>query len=95
MTQTIACDERGRILLAKDVREKYGNKFVIVKAPGELVLLPIPKNPLKALREEGKKIPKGVSVSEMKKKARDLALKEIIEETKELEKSVKKSRRKK
>ncbi|MBI2232399.1 MAG: hypothetical protein HYU56_00615 [Candidatus Aenigmarchaeota archaeon] len=95
MTQTIACDERGRILLAKDVREKYGNEFVIVKAPGELVLLPIPKNPLKALREEGKKIPQGVSVSEMKKKARDLALKEILEEAKELENPVKKSRRKK
>lgn len=52
------------------------------------------KDPLKALREEGKKISKGVSVSEMKKKARDLALKEILEEAKTLTKHSKKTSKK-
>ena len=75
-------DDKGRILLAKEIRKKYGDEFALVEAPHELVLLPIPKDPLKALRAEGKKLPKGMNVHELKKKARQLALKEILDEAK-------------
>ena len=75
-------DDRGRLLLAKEIRERYGDEFAVVEAPHELVLLPIPKDPLKALRAEGKKLPKGMSVHKLRKKARQLALKEILDEAK-------------
>lgn len=77
---TISCDDKGRILLSKDLREQYGKEFVVVRAVDEIVLLPVPKDPLKILREEGRKLPK-VSVSELKKKARELAVNEILHES--------------
>ena len=53
MKQTI-CDTKGRIYLQESVRAKYGDKFVLLEAPGELVLLPVPKDPVKDLEELGK-----------------------------------------
>ena len=81
--ETIECDDRGRILLTKDVRELYGKEFVLVKAPREVVLIPVPKDPLKTLREEGRKLPKSMSVADLKKLGRQLAVKEAMDEMKE------------
>ena len=36
-------DDRGRLLIAKETRDKYGDEFVVVEAPGEVILLPVPK----------------------------------------------------
>lgn len=72
-------DDRGRLLLSKEVREKYGDEFVVVESIGEIVLFPIPKDPLKALEEEGKKLPKNLSVTDLKKQAKELVLKEVLE----------------
>jgi hypothetical protein len=52
-------DNKHRISLGKDVIEEYGEKFVIVRLPNEILLKPVPKDPLKALQNEGKKL-KGV-----------------------------------
>lgn len=76
----VKLDERGRLLLAKEIREKYGDKFFIVEALNEIVLIPIPKDPLKTLREEGKKLPKNLSIPEIKRLTREQAVKETIEE---------------
>jgi len=48
------CDRKGRVYLRESVRAKYGDKFVLLEAPGELVLLPVPKDPVKDLEELGK-----------------------------------------
>lgn len=72
-------DGRGRLLLEKDVRQKYGDEFVVIQMPGEIVLIPIPKDPLKALREEGKKLPKDMSIADLKKEMHEFALKEALE----------------
>ncbi len=74
-------DDRGRLLLSKETRRKYGNEFAVVQAPGEIVLIPVSKNPLKALRIEGKKLPKDMSIAEIKKRAREHAMKETLQET--------------
>lgn len=94
MKSGVVCDDRGRILLPKDLREEYGEKFIIAKAPGEVVLIPVPKDPLKDLRELGKKLPKDMSVADLKKLARELALKEVLEEEKEREQLRKKLQKK-
>ena len=49
------CDTKGRIVLPKAVRETYGTKFVVVPAAGEIVLMPIPENPLAKLAALGRK----------------------------------------
>jgi len=85
-------DDRGRLLLPKESRDRYGDEFMVVEALGEIVLIPVPKDPLKALREEGKKLPKDMSVKDLKKLAHELALKELMDEVKEHEKLRKEKR---
>lgn len=77
--QTVKCDDRGRLLLIKEIREHYGDEFYVVKAPKEVVLIPVTKDPIKALEEEGKKIPKGVTTGQMKKRIERAAKKEAKE----------------
>ncbi len=51
----VACDAKGRIVLPKSVRESYGSRFVVVPALHEIVLMPVPENPVKTLGELGRK----------------------------------------
>jgi len=67
------CDDRGRIYLEKEIREEYGKTFILIRAPDELILLPIPKHPLKHFQELGKKLPK-LSLQSLKKEIRKQAL---------------------
>ena len=66
-------DRWGRVYLPKEVREKYkANEFYIVDLPYGIVLVPRVEDPLRALEEEGKKLP-GLSIAELKKAIREEA----------------------
>ena len=43
-------DQRGRIHLGAKTAEEYGRKFAIIRGKKEIVLMPIPKDPLAHLR---------------------------------------------
>ena len=43
-------DERGRITLGSKMVDKHGNKFAVISHGKEIVLIPIPKDPLTELR---------------------------------------------
>ena len=76
--KTILADERGRITLGTGLLDKYGNKFAVVDAEKEIVLVPVAKDPLLELRSIGKKA--GIdkyTLAELKKMAREQAKKEI------------------
>lgn len=60
-------DEKARICLTRDIIDQYGQEFIIVPAKGEIILIPVSKDPLKALQEEGKKIPKNLSAADLKR----------------------------
>lgn len=55
MLKTSECDEKGRLVLPREIRDEFGKRYVVVKALDEVVLIPVPKDPLKTLRELGKK----------------------------------------
>lgn len=57
MSLITQCDNRGRIYLGKKVREKYGERFILLEDKGKLILVPVSKEPLKDLRELGKQLP--------------------------------------
>lgn len=82
----LECDEKGRVVIPKEMRNELGVKFYAFKSLDEIILRPVPKNPLKELQILGKKLPKDMSVLELKKKAQELAMKEILDEVKEREK---------
>jgi AbrB family looped-hinge helix DNA binding protein len=50
----------GRIYLPKEIREKFGDKFELLDRGDRLVLVPLPDEPLEALREEARDTDKTV-----------------------------------
>ena len=74
----VECDEKGREVLPKEIRSRYGGKFYVVSAPGEVVLIPVPKDPIRVLRKEGKKIPRQLTIKQLKSIAREAAKKEVM-----------------
>ncbi|TKX78244.1 AbrB/MazE/SpoVT family DNA-binding domain-containing protein [Halorubrum sp. SD626R] len=45
-----SADERGRIYLPKDVRERFGDRYRIVELPSHVALFPVDEDPLEGLR---------------------------------------------
>jgi len=43
-------DDRGRIYLPKDVRERFGDQYRIVELPSHVALFPVDEDPLDGLR---------------------------------------------
>ncbi len=71
-------DERGRITIGTKRVSKYGKRFFVVDLPDEIVLVPRPEDPIKAMQEWGKKINIGrVSAEKINKMAEEEAYKEI------------------
>ncbi|MBI4174731.1 MAG: AbrB family transcriptional regulator [Candidatus Aenigmarchaeota archaeon] len=59
-------DEKRRIVLPKDIVEKYGGEYVIINVGRDIILKPLPKDPVAALMEEGKKL-KGVGWKQIRR----------------------------
>ena len=68
-------DERHRITLPGNIIEKYGERFVVIEIKANILLKPLPKDPIKALQKEGEKL-KGLSIKQIRKIAYEEALKE-------------------
>jgi len=64
--QVYQLDSKRRIAFPKDIADKYGTNFAIVRLRDEVLLKPVPKDPVKALQEEGKKL-KGITSSQLRK----------------------------
>ncbi|MBI4168229.1 MAG: AbrB/MazE/SpoVT family DNA-binding domain-containing protein [Candidatus Aenigmarchaeota archaeon] len=76
MQEVAVCDDRGRVSLGSEVIEKFGRRFHVVVMPNEVVLVPVSKDPLKDLAEMGKKLPKGLTITDLKRVGRERAIKE-------------------
>ena len=48
---TTEADDRGRIYLSKDLRDRHGERFRVVDLPSRIVLVPVDDDPLHAVRE--------------------------------------------
>jgi len=53
--QIYTLDSKRRVTFPKDIVEKYGTEFVIVRLRDEVLLKPMPKDAVKALQKEGRK----------------------------------------
>lgn len=49
-------DAKRRIVLPQDIVDDYGEEFVIIRVGDEIILKPLPKDPLAVLMKEGKKL---------------------------------------
>jgi len=82
---SVETDDRGRIYLTKEVREKHGERFRILDLPNRIVLIPIADNPLEAAREAVGDTFEGKTPEELREKARETAKADIEREIQELE----------
>lgn len=67
-------DDRGRLTLPKEVRERYGDRYHVVQLPDGIKLVPIADDPLDALRDEFSDVDR--SADELRKDGREAALDE-------------------
>lgn len=67
-------DDRGRLTLPKEMRERYGERYRIVELHDGIKLVPVSDDPLDALREEFADVEK--TTAELREDARVAALDE-------------------
>jgi len=76
-------DERGRIYLPKDVRDRFGDRYRIVELPSHVALFPVDEDPLDGLREAVGDAFEGESAEELKEQARESITEEVEAEADE------------
>ncbi|TKX66141.1 hypothetical protein [Halorubrum californiense] len=73
-------DERGRIYLPKDVREKFGNQYRIVELPSHVALFPVDEDPIAGLRAAVGDAFRETKAADLKADAREAISREVREE---------------
>lgn len=74
-------DERGRLYLPKDVRDRFGEKYRIVELPSHVALFPVDDDPLEGLREAVGDAFEGTDSDDLKEEARRTISEEVETET--------------
>ncbi|MFC6974315.1 AbrB/MazE/SpoVT family DNA-binding domain-containing protein [Halomicroarcula sp. GCM10025709] len=70
-------DERGRIYLPKDVRERFGDQYRIVELPSHVALFPVDEDPLEGLRAAVGDAFAETDAGELKTQAREAISREV------------------
>ena len=70
----VTLDDRGRLTLPKEMRERYGDHYHIVQIHDGIKLIPVADDPLDALRDEFTDVEK--TANELRDEAREAALDE-------------------
>lgn len=65
----VATDDRGRITIPKEMREQFGDRYRVVQLRSGIKLLPIPEDPVAALREAASEEFKEASMDELREAA--------------------------
>ena len=75
----IQTDSRGRVTIPKEVRERYGERYRLVELRDSVKLVPIPDNPIGALRESASDKLKEASMDEIREAASEEGRKQAEE----------------
>lgn len=67
-------DDRGRLTLPKEIRERHGDHYYLVESSDGIKLIPVEEDPLEALRDEFADVEK--TAEELREGAREAALDE-------------------
>ena len=66
MTKVVT-DERGRITIPREARKRYGDEYRLVELRSGMKLIPVPEDPLEALRSAASDEFKSASTKELRK----------------------------
>ncbi|QLH84674.1 AbrB/MazE/SpoVT family DNA-binding domain-containing protein [Halosimplex pelagicum] len=76
-------DERGRIYLPKEVRERFGDQYRIVELPSHVALFPVDEDPLDGLRAAVGDAFAETEADELKAEAREAISREVRSEARD------------
>ena len=69
----ITTDERGRITIPKDLRDRFGDQYRVVELDDGIKLVPLEDDPVAALREAGSEELREASLSVLEAAAHEQA----------------------
>lgn len=76
----IETDDRGRVYLPKEIRNRHGERYRMVDLPSRIMLVPVDEEPLEAIQDEVGETLEGKSVDELKQEARDAIRDDVDDE---------------
>ena len=80
MSNTARTDDRGRIVIPQEIREKYGDRYRIVELDDRVELIPLRDDPVDGLRDAVGDAFEGTPITGIKAAARDAARDHAIDE---------------
>lgn len=73
VSRRVRTDERGRVTVPKEIHDCYGEKFRLVELDSGIKLVPIPDDPLEALRAAASDELREASLANLERASRDEA----------------------
>jgi len=80
MSKMAETDDRGRIVIPHEIRERHGTRYRIVELADRVELIPLQDDPIAGLRDAVGDAFEGRSVAEIKRDARDAAREDTVAE---------------
>lgn len=80
MSKTAETDDRGRIVIPREIREKHGDRYRVVELRDRVELIPIGDDPIEGLRDAVGNAFDETSIAEIKRDARGAAELDAIDE---------------
>lgn len=75
----VATDERGRITIPREARDRYGDEYRLVELRSGIKLIPVPEDPLEALQSAASEEFKSASTKELREAGRERGREEAEE----------------
>lgn len=80
MSKTAEADDRGRIVIPHEIREKHGDRYRVVELDDRVELIPLKDDPLEGLRDAVGDAFDDKSIAEIKREAREAARDDAIDD---------------
>lgn len=80
MSKTAETDDRGRIVIPREIREKHGDRYRVVELKDRVELIPLKDDPIEGLRDAVGDAFEGKSIEEIKRESREAAREDAVDD---------------
>lgn len=79
MGKTVEADDRGRIVIPHEIREKHGDRYRVVEVEDRIELIPLDDDPIEGVRNAVGDAFDDTSIAEIKQEARAVAREDAVD----------------